>query len=87
MPPNTDALHTHAMKAEEHIEQLATGIAAVGAPDEAVQALGQCADLVRKVATGLAKTMRDEPAPEQPTPTTDEAIAAHMASRRAAPPQ
>lgn len=87
MAAATDQLHAHAMEAEKHLEQLATGIASVGADDNTVKAITQMADMCRQIAAKLAQGMKEEPPPARPT--ADEAIAAHMAQRRqaaAAPP-
>jgi len=76
----TDQLHTHAIEAEKHAEQLATGIAQIGADPAAVKAVTQCAALFRKIAVSLAKG-GTQPAPQ---PTTDQAISNHFAQQRAA---
>lgn len=83
-PTDTNKLHTHALEAEKHLEQLATGAAALGASDKVVQSCTDMASACRQIADGLAKSMRDEPAPTEQQPTTDQAIAAHFAGRRAA---
>lgn len=83
MPADTDHLHDCAMKAEDALEQLATGIAGLGAPDETVKGITEMANACRQIGSQLAKSMRDEPAPTE-RPTTDEAISSHMAGRRAA---
>ncbi len=83
MPASTDQLHTHALKAEEHLEQLATGIASVGADDATVKGISQMADACRQIASTLAKGGTQP----EPQPTTDDAISAHMAQRRAAAAQ
>lgn len=81
----TDQLHTHAIEAEKHAEQLVTGLAQVGADPGTVKAVTECAALLRKVAVILAKG-GTQPAPQQPT--TDQAISNHFAQQRAqaAPP-
>lgn len=86
MPASTDQLHTHAMEAEKHLEQLATGLGQIGADDAAVKAVSQMASVLRKVASGLAKGgTADEPeAPEAERPTMDSAANDMMAERRAA---
>jgi hypothetical protein len=43
------------------------------------------ADAFRQIASKLVQQVKEEPAP--PVPSTDEAISAHMAQRRAAPPE
>jgi hypothetical protein len=82
-PASTDKLHMYAEKACDNLEQLATGLAPI-ADDAAVQAVSKMAAACRKIASSLAQSsMKPEP-----QPTTDEAIASHMAARRqAAPPQ
>ncbi len=82
---STDQLHTHALKAEEHAEQLATGLAGIGADEKAVKAVTQMAGVFRQIAGGLAKGGTDEPEPE-PKPTMDDALTQHMDERRAAAP-
>lgn len=86
MAASTDQLHTHAVKMEEHAEQLATGLAQVGADDAAVKAVTQCAAIGRKIAAALAKggTQDEQPEPEPAKPTMDQALDQHMAERRAA---
>lgn len=66
---NVGALHEHAIQAEKHLEQLATGLAAVGAPPEAVKSLAKMADVVRGLAQRLGKPQQDQapqPQPSQP---------------------
>jgi cobalamin biosynthesis protein CbiD len=83
MAASTEQLHTHASEAEKHAEQLATGLAEIGAGDDAVKAVTQCAEVLRKVATGLAKGMKDEE--PEPQPTMADA-ADRMMAARAQPP-
>ncbi len=86
MAATTDKLHTHALKAEEHAEQLATGLAEIGADEKAVKAVTQMAGVFRQIASGLAKGGTAEPEPE-PKPTMDQALDEEMANQRnAAPP-
>lgn len=84
MAVSTDQLHTHAIEAEKHLEQLATGLAEIGADPAAVKAISQMADVTRKIASGLAKGgTQDEPE----KPTMDQELDNHMAERRPpAPP-
>lgn len=81
---DTDKLHEHAVEACKHLEQLATGIAGVGADEATVQGITKMAEMCRQVAKGLAQNMHAE---EPPQPTTDDAIGAHMEQRRAAAAQ
>lgn len=89
MPVTTDKLHDHAIKAEEHAEQLATGLAEIGADEQAVKAVTSIAGVFRKIAAGLAKggtaEPEEAPAEEAPAakPTMDQALDEHMAARRA----
>lgn len=87
MPASTDKLHDHAVQAEKHAEALATGLAQVGADEAAVKTVTQCAEILRKIATALAKggTSDDQPEPEAQQPRTmDEAVDQHFAERNAA---
>lgn len=85
--PDTEQLHDHAMEAEKALEQLATGLGQIGAAPEAVKAVSQMAEVVRKIGTGLAKGMKAEPAEPAHTPhTMDSAADEMMAERNAAPP-
>jgi hypothetical protein len=78
MAATPDQLHTLALEAEECLEKFSTALASAGADDKAVQAIGQMADAVRQIAGMLGKS---EPQPA--APSTDDAIGAHMAQRRA----
>ena len=80
--PDTEQLHDVSIQAEKLIEQLATGLGQIGAAPDAIQAVSQMAEILRKIATGLAKSMKAEPA-EQPH-TMDSATDEMMAERRAA---
>lgn len=89
MAASTDQLHTFAMNAEHNLEQLATGIATVGADDATIKGISQMAKMCHQIASGLAKggtQPQDQPDPNAAPaqPTTDQAISAHMAQRRAA---
>lgn len=88
MAASTEQLHTHAIEAEKHAEQLATGLGEMGADPGAVKAVSQCADLLRKISVALAKGMKEEQ-PSEPEPanepqTMDQALDQHMAARRPA---
>lgn len=82
MAASADQLHTLALEAEDCLEKFATALASAGADDKAVTAIGQMADAVRQIVGMLGKSA----APAEPQ-TTDSAIGAHMAQRRAAAPQ
>lgn len=86
MAASTDKLHDHAVQAEKHAEALATGLAQVGADDAAVKTVTQCAEILRKIATALAKggTSDEQPEPEPEPQSMDQALDQHMAERRAA---
>lgn len=60
-----EKLHQHAVAAEKHLEQLATGLGQAGAPDPAVKTVSQMADAVRKIVQSLAAAAQAQPAPEQ----------------------
>lgn len=64
-------LHTHALQAENHLEQLATGLAKAGVDDSVLKAVQGWAQGARSIAEQLGKgqerTADDESAaPEQP---------------------
>lgn len=81
---NQDQLHTHAIQAEKHLEQLATGLGQVGAEEAAVKAVGEMAEAIRGVIKTLGRggTMQGEP--DKPRPTMDSAADEMMAERRTA---
>lgn len=87
--PDTEKLHAISVAAEKSLEQLATGLGQIGADPQAVKAVSQMADVLRKIATGLAKGMKQEPVPGQngAPHTMDSATEAMMADRRAAAQQ
>ena len=80
--PDTEQLHDAATQAEQGLEQLATGLGQQGAPPETIQALTKMAEIVRTIASGLAKGMKEQ-APE-PAHTMDSAMAETMRERAAA---
>lgn len=96
MAATPDQLHTYALNAERNLEQLATGLASVGAQDTAVKAISTMAHSCRQIAAQLAKggtqdqnaQQPAQPAPDQQGPprTMDEA-AQRMQSRMQQPPQ
>jgi GTP cyclohydrolase I len=80
--PDTEEVHDYAVEAEKSVEQLATGLGQMGADPGMVEACGQMADVLRKIATGLAKGMKEQEA--APAHTMDSA-ADEMMAERAAP--
>lgn len=68
--PSASSLHEHAVQAEAHLEQLATGLAKAGADEGTIQAVSQMADVTRKIVTALGKgqeaTGDEEPAAPPP---------------------
>ena len=70
----------HALEAEKHLEQLATGLGKSDAEPGAIEAVTQMADAMRQVAKGLSRA----PAPEEQRPTMDDAMGGMMADRQAA---
>jgi hypothetical protein len=71
MNATPEKLHKHALDAEKHLEQLATGLAQLGADPGALKAVGQMAEAVRGIAKSLNKVPTEapaEPAPEQAAP-------------------
>lgn len=77
-------LHEHAVQAESHLEQLATGLAQAGASPETIKAVSQMAEVTRKIVVALGKGQEQAgdagpsageqpqgqgPAPEQAGPT------------------
>jgi hypothetical protein len=66
------SLHEHAVQAEEHLEQLATGLAQAGADPETVDVVSKMAGVTRKLVKALGKgqevTGDAEPPERQPEP-------------------
>lgn len=80
MPATPDQVHTLALEAEETLEKLSTALASIPeVDDQAAASVGKMADACRQIAGAVGKSE-----PEAPRPTTDDAIGAHMAQRRAA---
>ncbi len=86
-----EQLHEHASQAEQHLEQLATGLARIDADPQAVEAITKMAGVVRTVASSLAKQglegQRAEGQPPEPQgqPTMDSAtndLQSDLKSRR-----
>lgn len=86
------SLHEHAVQAENHLEQLATGLAKAGAEDDVLQTVTKMAEVARKIVTALGKGQEETgdaepPAPEAapaPRPTTAGAVAAMQQETSAA---
>jgi hypothetical protein len=81
-PPDAEELHDHAVTAEEALEKLSTGLAQIGGDDQTVQALSKMAEITRKIASGLAKGMKE--APPEESHTMDSAMQDTMRERAAA---
>lgn len=77
-------LHEHAVQAEKHLEQLATGLAKAGMDDGVVQTVTKMADVTRKIVSALGKGQEntgdeEPPAPaEPPRPRTTAEAAGQM---------
>jgi len=73
------SLHEHAVQAENHLEQLATGLAKAGAEDDVLQTVTKMAEVARKIVMALGKgqeeTGDEEPPAPAPRPTTASAVA------------
>ena len=52
---STSSLHDHALQAEKHLEQLATGLAAAGVAPNQVQTVSKMADVCRQIVQQLGK--------------------------------
>lgn len=69
-----NSLHSHALKAEGSLEQLATGLAQAGADEATVTAVSKMAHVVRQIVGALGKGQEQTgdtappapPAPQQP---------------------
>ena len=81
--PDTEEVHDYAVEASKCLEQRATGLGQLGADPGAVEAVSKMADVTRKIASGLAKGMKEQEA--APAHTMDSA-ADEMMAERAAPP-
>ncbi len=60
-----EKLHGYAVAAEKNLEQLATGLASAGAPDNVTKTVTQMADGARKLVTALPGAAQAAPSPEQ----------------------
>lgn len=80
-----DQIHTHAVEAEKHVEQICTLLGQAGADPAAVKACTGMAEVLRRIATGVAKGGTPEHGAAQAAPETmDTATAGMMADHRAA---
>jgi uncharacterized membrane protein YccC len=70
-----EKLHGYGVTAEKNLEQLATGLAQAGAPENVVKTVSQMAEACRTIIKGLAGAAQAAPAPEQQAaqPTMDSA--------------
>lgn len=79
-----DQLHNHAVQAEKHVEQLATGLAERQSDPQAVKAVTSMADVLREVSAKIGKAVE----PPAPKPNMDDAAAGmrqDMAGKQAPP--
>lgn len=71
MADTATSLHDHALQAEKHLEQLATGLAQAHADPGTVQTVTKMAEVARKIVSALgagqAATSDTQP-PAQPAP-------------------
>lgn len=70
MPVDAKSLHAHAIKAEQELEALATGLGQAGADDNVVKTVTQCAGVARQVAAKLGErgAEQKDQAEQQPQP-------------------
>lgn len=61
-------MHEHAVQAEKHLEQLATGLAKEGMDDAVVQTVTKMADVARKLVSALGKGQESTGDAEPPAP-------------------
>src|SRR5688572_12063369 len=54
-PSGAPTLHEHAVAAERHLEQLATGLGQAGADNQVVQTFSKMAEVTRKLITALGR--------------------------------
>lgn len=67
------SLHEHALQAEKHLEQLATGLTSAGADPSAIKAVTQMAEVCRKLVSAFGKGQeatgdKEPPADTRPQP-------------------
>lgn len=88
-PATGGSLHDLALQSEKDLEQLATGLASAGAPEELTKAVGQMADVMRKIVSALGQGQENTGDSEPPGPpkTFDEASNQMMADHKANQPQ
>lgn len=71
MADSAASLHDHALQAEKHLEQLATGLSKAGADEGTIQTVTKMADVARKIVSALGAgqehTSDTEP-PAEPAP-------------------
>ena len=79
--PDTEEAHDIAVEAEKAVELLATTLGQLGADAAAVEAVGKMADVIRQIASGLAKGMKEQEA--APAHSMDSAADEMMAERNA----
>jgi len=84
--PEASKLHDHALQAEKHLEALATGLAQAHADPGAVKAVGQMAEVLRKILKSMASIAQAEQPPE-PKHTMSSATDSLTADVRANRPQ
>lgn len=68
MADNAASLHEHAVQAEKHLEQLATGLAKVQADEGTVQTVSKMADVARKIVSALGAGQEETSDAEPPAP-------------------
>jgi hypothetical protein len=74
-------LHKQALKCEEALEGLATGMGKADMDPAAIDAVGSMAKTMREIVKALGKTMA---APEPKRPTMDDAVEGTVSDLRAA---
>ncbi len=70
-PAGQGTLHEHAVAAERHLEQLATGLGQAGADNQVVQTFSKMAEVTRKLVVALG---RGQEASGDAEPPADEAV-------------
>jgi hypothetical protein len=71
-PTGAPSLHEHAVAAERHLEQLATGLTQAGASDQVVKTFTQMAEVTRKLVVALGRGQEQTGDAEAPA---DQAVA------------
>lgn len=54
------SIHNHALQAEKHLEQLATGLGSAGVDPAVVKAVAQMADAMRKIVEQMGPDQMDK---------------------------